>query len=150
MIALLLRSSLIAVALAGTGCLDALGPELGPELEACAPEDSDPQRAISFRSDILDGLLTRTCAKCHTPEARNPIGISMGGLDLSRYATLRAGGNISGAGVVIDGDPCRSVLSQKLGEAPPFGARMPRGGPYLDLVEQQVIADWIAEGARDN
>ena len=146
----LLRAVLVALALAGTGCLDALGPELGPELAACAPEDSDPQRLISFRSDVLDGLLTPKCAKCHTPEAINPIGISMGGLELSDYATLRAGGFISGAGAVIDGDPCRSVLSQKIGEAPPYGSRMPRGGPYLDLAEQQVIADWIAEGARDN
>lgn len=146
----LLRSGLTAFVLAGTGCLDALGPELGPEIPACAPEDSDPQRAISFRTDVLDGLLTRRCAKCHTPEAVNPIGISIGGLELSRYATLRAGGVTSGTDIVIDGDPCRSILPQKLGESPPFGARMPRGGPYLDLVEQQVIIDWIAEGARDN
>ena len=146
----LLRAGVVAIVVVSTGCLEALGPELGPEIAACVPEDSDPQRAISFRTDVLDGLLTRTCAKCHTPGAPNPIGISMGGLDLSGYATLRAGGINSGANVVVDGDPCRSVLSQKLGEAPPFGARMPRGGPYLDLVEQQVIADWIAEGARDN
>ncbi len=146
----LLRGGLIALAVAGAGCLDALGPELGPEIAACAPEDSDPQRAISFRSDVLDQLLTRKCAKCHTPEAVNPIGIEISGLDLSGYATLRAGGNNSGTGVVIDGDPCRSVLSQKVGEAPPYGGRMPRGGPYLDVVEQQVIADWIAEGASDN
>lgn len=147
---LLLRAGLIAIVLAGAGCLDVLGPELGPEIAACAPEDSDPQRAISFQTDVLDGLISRKCARCHTPGAPNPIGISMGGLDLSGYATLRAGGINSGTGVVIEGDPCRSVLSQKLGEAPPFGARMPRGGPYLDLVEQQLIADWIAEGARDN
>lgn len=146
----LLRVGFLAIVVASTGCLETLGPELGPELVACVPDDSDPRRAISFRTDVLDGLLTRTCSKCHTPGAVNPIGISMGGLDLSGYATLRAGGINSGANVVVDGDPCRSVLSQKLGEAPPFGARMPRGGPYLDLVEQQVIADWIAEGARDN
>lgn len=146
----LLRAGLVAIVVATTGCLEALGPELGPEIVACVPEDSDPQRTISFRTDVLDGLFTRYCAKCHTPGAVNPIGISMGGLDLSGYASLRTGGVNSGADVVVDGNPCRSVLSQKLGEAPPFGARMPRGGPFLDLAEQQVIADWIAEGARDN
>ncbi|MBA3394568.1 MAG: hypothetical protein H0T89_18120 [Deltaproteobacteria bacterium] len=144
------RSGIAALFLASTGCLDALGPELGPEIMACTPEDSDPERSISFRTDVLDGLLTRKCARCHTPEAPNPIGISMGGLDLSGYATLRAGGVTSGDDVVVDGDPCRSVLSQKLGAAPPFGARMPRGGPFLEQAEQQVIADWIVEGARDN
>lgn len=145
-----LRAGLVTIVVATTGCLETLGPELGPEIAACVPEDSDLQRAISFRTDVLDGLLTPTCAKCHTPGAANPIGISMGGLDLSGYATLRAGGVNSGTSIVVDGDPCRSVLAQKLGEAPPFGARMPRGGPFLDLVEQQVITDWIAEGASDN
>lgn len=144
------RACLVAIAVASAGCLETLGPELGPEIAACTPEDSDPLRVISFRTDVLEPLLTRYCAKCHTPGAPNPIGISMGGLELSSYATLRAGGTNSGTRIVVDGDPCRSILSQKLGEAPPFGARMPRDGPYLDLVEQQVIADWIAEGARDN
>ena len=146
----LVRSGLAAIVLAGTGCLEALGPELGPEIPACVPEDSDPQRSISFRTDVLAGLLAVKCAKCHTPEAVNPIGITIGGLELSNYASLRAGGMTSGSTIVVDGDPCRSVVSQKLGDAPPFGARMPRGGPYLELAEQQVIIDWIAEGARDN
>lgn len=144
------RASMVAMIVASTGCLETLGPELGPEIPACVPADSDPQRSISFRTDVLDELLAIKCAKCHTPEAINPIGITMGGLNLSGYASLRTGGVNSGSSIVVDGDPCRSVLPQKLGDAPPFGARMPRGGPFLEPAEQQVIIDWIVEGARDN
>ncbi len=144
------NGALWLLALAGTGCLDSLGPELGPEIPACVPADSNPAVAISFRSDVLEGVLTRACFKCHSPTSPNPIGITMGGLELTSYTTLRAGGVNSGAAIVIDGDSCGSILSQKLGESPPFGARMPRGGPYLDLAEQQTIADWIVEGALDN
>ena len=146
----LVRAGLAAMVFTSTGCLEALGPELGPVIPACVPEDSDPDRSISFRTDVLAGLLAIKCAKCHTPEGLNPIGITIGGLDLSGYSSLRAGGVNSGSAIVIDGDPCRSVLSQKLGDAPPFGARMPRGGPNLELAEQQKITDWIAEGALDN
>jgi hypothetical protein len=38
-----------------------------------------------------------------------------------------------------------------VGEAPPFGARMPLNGPpFLDERDRQLLADWIAEGADDN
>lgn len=140
----------VIAAMSLTACVESLAPDVGPLIPACVPEDSDPETAVRFQTDVLDGILTRRCSKCHTPQGNTPIGISIGGLELSSYATLRAGGTNSGADIVIDGDPCRSVISQKLGDAPPFGDRMPRGGPYLDAAEQRTIADWIAEGAVDN
>ena len=43
------------------------------------------------------------------------------------------------------------MLVQKLGPAPPFGARMPRNGPpYLPASDVALITDWILEGAHDN
>ena len=75
----------------------------------------------------------------------------MGGLDLTSYATLREGGVVSETDIVVPGRPCDSVLVQKISGSPPFGARMPLGGPpYLSEDEQQLVRDWIAEGARDN
>jgi hypothetical protein len=57
----------------------------------------------------------------------------------------------SGTRIVIPGKPCDSIIVQKLGLAPPFGARMPYNGPpYLSAAELQLIRDWIAEGALDN
>ena len=141
------------VAITATGCLDVLAPDIGPELEACVTEDSDPGRTISFATEIRGEIMERPgtgCARCHTPEATNPIGLQIAGFDVSTYGSLRRGGMRSGTDVVIAGDPCASILAQKLGAAPPFGGRMPYGGPYLDTVDQQTIRDWIAEGANDN
>ena len=50
----------------------------------------------------------------------------------------------------MPGDACGSILVQKLGDAPPFGARMPLEGPALGAPEIQLIVDWIVEGADDN
>lgn len=141
------------VVIAATGCLDVLAPEVGAEIEACRDDDSDPGRTISFATEIRGEIMVRqgiACARCHTPEGANPIGLQIAGLDVSTYASLRRGGMRSGTDVVITGQPCASILVQKLGAAPPFGGRMPYGGPYLDAVDQQTIRDWVAEGANDN
>ena len=78
-------------------------------------------------------LIEYHCPKCHTPGGATPQGLSVGGLDLESFETLRAGGVRSGAEIVVPGQPCTSVLLQKVGAGPPFGARMPLDGPpYLD------------------
>jgi hypothetical protein len=80
-----------------------------------------------------------------------PSGIEQGGLDLGSITSLRAGGRNSGADIVIAGDPCSSLLVQKLESTPPFGSRMPLDGPpYLEPDEIGLIRDWIAEGALEN
>jgi cytochrome c len=137
------------------GCVDALEPEVGPPQHArCNGADSDPDHAVSFEQDIRDALFDGQeyhCSNCHTPTGQTPIGLEVGGLDLSTYASLRAGGAISGDRVVVPGDACASILVQKLGEAPPFGARMPLDGPpFLDDEDLEIIIDWIAEGASDD
>jgi hypothetical protein len=43
-----------------------------------------------------------------------------------------------------------SNLVRKLGPNPPFGVRMPQGGPYLSDAQILRIADWIDQGARDS
>lgn len=148
-----MRAALLVLVLAG--CLDPLEPEVGPPLHArCLGEDSDPATDVSFELDIRQAIFEGEeygCAGCHTPDGETPIGLEVGGLDLSSHASLRAGGAIGGDRVVVPGDPCASLLVQKLGEAPPFGGRMPLSGPpFVDAEELQVIIDWIAEGAPDN
>ena len=144
---------LAAVSLAG--CLDAIAPDVGPPArEVCVDEDADPSTAVHYQADIVDGVFRRDdvhCDKCHTATGDSPLGLLVGGLDLGSYAGLRQGGNQSGANVVIPGRPCRSILYQKVNAGPPFGGRMPLDGPpYLSDADLQRIADWIAEGARDN
>lgn len=136
------------------GCLGPLEPDVGDlEVAFCANEDSDPDSDVSFLDDIVPLLLRDAggCQSCHLPASATPIGISVGGLDLSSYTTLLAGGVNSADDIVVPGQPCDSVLFQKLSPAPPFASRMPLSGPpFLTTSELQLVNDWIAEGADDN
>lgn len=107
--------------------------------------DSDPASRVSFGADVRP-LLTRPMGgcSCHSSSATS-------GFNLGTYDRLRRGGLNSGTSVVVPGQPCDSILVQKLGLAPPFGSRMPYNGPpYFAPEELQVIRDWIAEGALNN
>lgn len=140
--------------MAPTGCIDSLAPDVGPLVTpACSDTDADPSVDVSFARDVLGGVFTSAggrCLDCHAQTGATPIGIAIGGLDLSTYGGLRRGGVNGGIDVVIEGSPCASVLVQKVGPAPPFGARMPLEGPALTERDRQLLVDWIAEGARDN
>lgn len=140
--------------LLAAGC-DELRPDVGPPTqELCLDEDSDPDTAVLFGRDIVGTIFTpgeTGCHQCHRPDAPTPLGIEVGGLDLSDAASLLQGGVVAGSNIVIPGRPCDSVLLQKVGAAPPFGGRMPLNGPpFLNDDERQLIHDWIAEGALDN
>ena len=145
---------LLVGALLSPACIDAYEPDVGEPLAVtCFDEDSDPDTPTSFSSDVLpsfeaDGV---DCTLCHTAGGANPIGLEVAGLDLGSYNSLRAGGKTSGSNIVIPGRPCESILLQKVGSAPPFGARMPLNGPpYLSRTSWLLLHDWIAEGAENN
>lgn len=147
-------ASLLWLALCGS-CLDDYLPEVGPELTGtCDNADGDPATAVSFARDLrplFDRPRTMGGCSCHTPTNGTPSGIELGGLDLGSVATLKQGGHTSGSDIIVAGDPCRSVIMQKLGDTPPFGARMPLDGPaYLTAEEMALVHDWIAEGAVDD
>jgi hypothetical protein len=127
----------LALALALTSCLaDSLEPDVGAlRAGLCKPEDSDPHHDVSFHDDILP-LLKRPmgqagCA-CHIPMGKRASGFEATGLELSSYRTLMRGGRMSADTIVIAGDPCASLIVQKVSNAPPTGNRMPSDGPpYL-------------------
>jgi hypothetical protein len=149
------RRAVALAALGLAGCLDSIAPDVGaPAREVCADEDSDPATPVHYQADVVDGIFNREdvqCDRCHTEGGASPIGLLVGGLDLGSYAGLRRGGAQGGSNIVIPGRPCGSVLYQKLEDGPPFGARMPLNGPpYLTEADVQEVADWIAEGARDD
>lgn len=149
-----MRGVAVTLVLAATaGCLEPLAPEVGEPLRVeCRNEDHHPDVAVDFRRDIVDGIFRSVeyhCLTCHSESGDTPLGFYVGGLDLTSYDGLRAGGAQSGADIVIPGRPCDSVLYQKIYEGPPFGSRMPLDGPpYLDEEAAEMLADWIAEGAR--
>jgi hypothetical protein len=138
-----------------TACLGDLEPETGPLVGApCSDEDSNPGEDVSFQADLLGALFVDPpgqCLSCHDPNGTINAGYSIGGLDLTSYDELLAGGVNSANNIVLPGSPCDSVLYQKLSPAPPFGGRMPLSGPpFIDDATLGKVADWIAEGADEN
>lgn len=133
------------------GALQPTAPDAGFESDAgltsigtCA--DSDPSTTVSFSQQIrpLTAKSPGGCLGCH---GANQIA----GFGLGSYDALRRGGLASGTRIIVPGRPCESVLVQKLGLAPPFGARMPYNGPpFFTAAELTLVRDWIAEGARNN
>jgi hypothetical protein len=110
--------------------------------DACG--DSNPDVDVSFAGQIQP-LFMRTCM-IHMQMTQ----IMTINFDLTTYDSLRRGGQLSGANIIIPCKPCDSLLVQKLGPTPPFGVRMPNGMPVLPDSDMAVLRDWIAEGALDN
>ncbi len=95
------------------------------------------EEPVSWHRGILP-LLKVNCVSCHKP------GKAKGGLDLSTYAALMAGGK-SGASVK-PGDAAGSSLVEEIcGEEP----SMPKDGEPLTAAEVALISRWITEGAKE-
>lgn len=113
------------------GCSD-----IGTEPTATAPPPTGT--TVSFARDVQP-ILNSRCTGCHG---------GSGGLFVGTVQQLLTTGNHKP--VVIPGNSAQSVLIAKLSPTPPFGDRMPRGGPYLADSTVQVIRTWIDQGAQDN
>ena len=138
---------LLIVVLGSSACLANVAPDVGElAVGECDPEDHDPGMDVDFEMDVLP-LLQERCS-CHDPDGPFPSGVNVSGFSIENYRELLAGGDNSGEDIVVPGDPCASVLIQKVGEAPPFGSRMPQFGPYLSDDQREMLHDWIAEGAK--
>jgi len=95
---------------------------------------------VSFSTQVEPIFQAHRCTSCHG---------GSGGLVLTSYASVMAGGN-HGA-ILIPGNAAGSNIIAKLTQSPPpFGSRMPLGGPYLADSVVQVIAAWINQGALNN
>ena len=146
---------LLSIAVLSLGCISELEPDVGAlRAGVCKPEDTNPERDVSFKEDIMP-MFERPRGQpgcgCHLPTSPRPIGIEVSGLDLSSYEAVLQGGNQAGDQNVVPGDPCSSILVQKVSSAPPFGSRMPTSGPpFWSSADRDLLSDWIAEGARDN
>jgi hypothetical protein len=154
-----MKISIVAVIALAAGmaqsCIAEVEPEVGPlRAGTCKSQDSDPNHIVSFKEDVLV-LFQRPSAaagcSCHQPSSSRTSGIDATGLSLENYRSLIRGGNASQDTIVVPGDPCMSLIVQKVSSAPPSGARMPPSGPpYLSPPEIALLSDWIAEGAHDN
>jgi hypothetical protein len=99
---------------------------------------------VSF-SKVIEPIFQAHCAACH-------IANNFGGLHLSSYAGLQAGGNIVPGPVFKPGNHQQSIIWQITKPTPPYpgGNRMPLGGPYLSSAEETEITAWIDQGAKNN
>lgn len=102
---------------------------------------------VSFASDVRPILLV-SCAisGCHG-SAPIQSGLNMG---TATWTQIRAAsGNVGGL-VVIAGNASSSNLYLKTTINPPFLARMPLTGGFLSTTQQNLIRDWINQGALNN
>jgi hypothetical protein len=132
--ALLALSSACILLLAG--CRD-----LGEEVALTGPGTGGPPPGpvISFRNQVLPIFIQYGCFQCHG---------GTNGLVTSTPADLLRGG-IHGP-AIIPGNASGSLIMGKTSITPPFGDRMPQGGPYLPDSTRNIIRDWINQGAKDN
>ena len=130
------------VALVALVACSAFEPELGgpsPPIDAGEP--------VVFARDVRP-LLDGSCKRCHY--ATEPVhpGTDASGLDLSTLGALRRGGNDTHENIVVPYSPEGSAIVQKLRGTFRIGQRMPRNGPYWSEENIDLVARWIAQGAK--
>ena len=132
---------LTAVAVVATlflaGCSDMGSAPVARDSQTTPP----PQQGqnVSFANQVSPIFQRYGCYGCHG---------GSGGLFVATVAQLLRGGDHGPA--VVPGKADTSNLVRKLAAAPPFGGRMPQGGPYLPDSTLQTIRLWINQGAKDN
>lgn len=102
-------------------------------------QESPPPATVSFAQGVLPIFQRNGCIACHG---------GSGGLHVGTVAELLSGGSHGPA--VVPGHADNSNLIKKLQSSPPFGVRMPQGGPYLPDSTVTVLRTWINEGAQNN
>ena len=104
----------------------------------------DPTPTPLTFNDYIRPLFQNRCSSssCH---GTSP---GQGGFSVANYASVLAGG-VNGSGI-IPGQPQSSNVYLKLTAAPPFGNRMPQGGPFFSQAKLDSISMWIIAGAPES
>ncbi len=107
--------------------------------------------SVSFKDDVFP-VIKKHCLPCHSEDNFNPSELSLDSYDLM----MQGGKNGT---LIVAGKAKESLLTKKLGEAPPFGERMPLNkkqviiegkAKYLSEAELKIITEWITQGAKNN
>lgn len=124
--------------LAFDACQD-MGSEPVANIQPPPPPPPPPAQEVSFQSNIKPIFQSYGCNGCHG---------GSGGLFVQTVAQLLKGGDHGPA--LVAGKADSSNIIKKLSPTPPFGDRMPQGGPYLPDSTLQTIRTWINQGAKNN
>lgn len=102
---------------------------------------------VSFSQQVRPIILTSGCLDggCHGPGS-TAGGFSFGSGD---YNSVKGPRGTHG-NLVFPQQSDRSNLYLKVTASPPFGSRMPLGGPFLPEGNISLIKDWIDQGAQNN
>jgi hypothetical protein len=99
---------------------------------------------VSYALDVFP-ILNSRCVACHHPGGE---GHQKTGLDLSTYDGLMKG--TQHGAIVVPGDPLTSNLIVVIeGRASP-AIRMPHNQRPLLKAQQQILRDWVKQGAKNN
>lgn len=107
---------------------------------------SSPARAaseeVSYKLDVFPILQSR-CVSCHSPGGE---GYSESGLDLTTYEGLMKG--TKHGPIVVPGDALTSNLAVLIeGRAQ---VQMPHDQRPLLKAQQDIVRDWVKQGAKNN
>lgn len=147
-----MRLAIVLFAGALSSCT-VIEPEVGDRLTQCVDADSDPAHTVSFKDQIrpiMNGAVPgpKPCVNCHVPNVNLHEGFDATHFDISTLATIRKGGINTADDILVPGKPCSSAIVQKIRGTYHDGVRMPKGGPYWDDQQTQLIMDWVFEGAK--
>lgn len=131
-------SSVVLASLIADGCSNKTSNPMSTDQQPSQPPPVTSS-GVSFQTDIKPIFQTHGCASCHGGN---------GGLFVGSVAQLLQGGSHGPA--IVPGNADASNIIKKLSPNPPFGDRIPFGGPYLPDSTIELMRTWINQGAKDN
>ena len=100
---------------------------------------ASPAADVSYYNDLRP-VIEKSCQGCHQPAGK------MGGLDLTSYTAIAAGGSKGPAFTAGSADASR-LVTMLTGAVEP---RMPFGQPPLPDDQINLFRDWVNQGAKDD
>lgn len=99
---------------------------------------------VSYRLDV-EPILQSRCVSCHQQDGD---GLKASGLDLSSYEGLMKG--TKHGPIIVPGDPLVSNLNVLIEGRASASLRMPHNQRPLLRAQQDIIRDWVKQGAKNN
>ncbi len=121
--------------------LPALGVCTGLLVAAGAAKAAE---VVSYTLDVYPILQSR-CVSCHKPGGE---GYQKSGLDMSTYSGLMAG--TKHGPIIVPGEPLTSNLNVLVEGRAAQSIRMPHNQRPLLKAQQEILHDWVKQGAKDN